>query len=140
MQPKVAIIILLVIVLCAGSFWTILYFMQQSEIRQVKLQEEQLTKKAEEKEREALTKEEIEKEKDEVVKRNVEKIMEIGKNEFGGITEGARQAAEDVVNNRIREKLRDRTPEQIEEDKKKLEEIEKLKNEINKGIETKLNN
>ncbi|MDO8668136.1 MAG: hypothetical protein Q7K35_03485 [bacterium] len=137
MTPKKAIVILLILSLVIAFVFVFLYISKQSAVPANQLinsgagieqtgQEAGVNKN--------LTPAEIDKQKDEEVKKTVEKIIEQGKNEFGGTTIDAIKAAEAVANQRVQEKLNSRTPEQIEADNKREAEIQRMLEEANSKV------
>lgn len=137
MTPKKAMVIVLLMFLAAAIIFVFLYISKQSAVPANRLinsgagigqtgQEASANKN--------LIPAEIDKQKDEEAQKTVEKIIEQGKNEFGGTNVDAIKAAEAVANQRVQEKLNSRTPEQIEADNKREAEIQKMLEEANSKV------
>ena len=64
----------------------------------------------------------------------VAQIIEQGKTSSGGIRPDAQRKIEEAVNQEIMEKMKLRTPEQLEADKQKQDELEKIDQQVNEQI------
>ena len=124
MTPKKAIIIILVLFLIIITVFVFLYINKQPVL------DSQSSEKADA----AAQADGINQPRDLETKKEIENIIEAGENEFGAAAVDAVKAAEDLANQRAREKLNSRTPEQIEADKVWEAEIQKMLEEVNNKV------
>ena len=68
----------------------------------------------------------------------VAQIIEQGKTSSGGIRPDAQRKIEEAVNQEIMEKMKLRTPEQLEADKQKQDELDEMERQINQQIKDQL--
>jgi|GEM_PF-1766982 len=136
MTPKKAIIIVLVLFLIMAMIFTFLYLKKQLVGQADILNKNGIQTLSDVNVKTNSSSEEISRQKDRAVQATIEKIVEQGKNEFGGINEDSANAALELANQRIQEKLNSRTPEQIKADQERQDQIQRMLDEANKNIQT----
>ncbi|OGF24548.1 hypothetical protein A3H66_02850 [Candidatus Falkowbacteria bacterium RIFCSPLOWO2_02_FULL_45_21] len=130
MTPKKAIIIILVLFLIIITVFVFLYINKRSVLDSQSSEKADAAVQADR----AAPANGINQPRDLETKKEIENIIEAGENEFGAAAVDAVKAAEDLANQRAREKLNSRTPEQIEADKVWEAEIQKMLEEVNNKV------
>ena len=141
MTPKKAIIILLILFLAVAIVFVVLYINNQPAanrlIRQPTGNGYNLSASSTNQEKLSPAQQQI-KAIEAKTQERVEQIVEQGKTATGGITKEAATKLEETINQAIMEEAKLKTPEQIEADKQKQAEREKMEQEINQRIKSQL--
>ena len=138
MTPKKAIVILLILSLAIGVAFVFLYVNSKSAPAKLINQPADSNANSNLTEQIKLTPEQQKiKEIEDRAKEQIKKIFEQGRTATGGVTPEAQKKIDEAVNQEIMEKLKLRTPEQIEADEQRQIDQEKLDQQTNSQMQNK---
>ncbi|MFH1583363.1 MAG: hypothetical protein ABIB72_03540 [Candidatus Falkowbacteria bacterium] len=132
MTPKKAIIIVLILFFIAAIIFFVLYINKPADSQLIKQPADSgynNTSVPVEQKIEAI---------ETKTNQQIEQIVEQGQTSTGGITAEAQRKIDDAVNQEITEKLKLKTPEQIEADEQRQAEPDRMEQEINQQIRDQL--